>query len=251
MLRSGVSIFGVTERKILLLKCSHFVFVVQWSTAFVISLNALVGEITGTRLCKMSLKEVGLAPFLPEQLHDVNTNTLNVLVVSVMSTLTIMVSIYNSMSCTHLRPRITVLKGLLPMVMYTNMFYLMFAYTDWAWSHAGYVVILTCPIVSLLNSRQIVSNVANQKLSCLPLSTLWYFLFPLNRMVAQWYPEMTTYAVAENGARLMFAEGYVALAVFLITLGWYLHFACGTIIQICQALDIWCLTIKPTHLKKN
>lgn len=41
MLRSGISVFGVTE--------------LQWSTAFVMTLNAVVGEITGTRLCKMNL----------------------------------------------------------------------------------------------------------------------------------------------------------------------------------------------------
>lgn len=162
-------------------------------------------------------------------MHEVNTVSLNVVVVIVLSSVTILTSIYNAISTTEIRPRILVLKGLMPLVMYTNMFYLIFRYTDWAWTHAGYVVMMSCPIVSLINSRQIVCNVANQKMSCLPLSTLWYFLFPLNRMLPQWYPEITTYATADNGQALVFAEGHVALFVTLITSLWYLHFAVGTI----------------------
>lgn len=117
------------------------------------TLNALVGEITGTRLCKMNLAQCGLAPYLPEVLHEVNTVSLNVVVVIVLSSATILTSIYNAVSTTEVRPRIFVLKGLMPLVMYTNMFYLIFRYTDWAWTHSGYVVMMSLPIVSLINSR--------------------------------------------------------------------------------------------------
>lgn len=48
-------------------------------------------------------------------------------------------------------------------------------------------------------------------------------------MLPEWYPDMSTYATADNGASLVFAEGQVALFVTLITSLWYLHFAVGTI----------------------
>ena len=101
MLRSGMSIFGVTERKYMVYKSFCLsVCVVQWSTAFVMCLNAFVGEMTGTRLCKMNVAQCGLAPYLPEALHEVNTVSLNVIVVMILSSATILTSIYNALSST-------------------------------------------------------------------------------------------------------------------------------------------------------
>lgn len=53
------------------------------------------------------------------------------------------------------------------------------------------------------------------------------------------------------GGMLVLAEWQVALAVFCITLLWYMIFVLGTIKQICKSLDIYCLTIKPKDSKKK
>jgi hypothetical protein len=106
-----------------------------------------------------------------------------------------------------------VLKGLLPLVFYCNVFVCLFVFTDWAWSHCGYVIILVCPISSLINSRQIVCNFSRQEMVNVPKVTLWYLLFPLNRVAGE--PVVN--------------EALLALLIFGITCGWYLHFAIGTI----------------------
>lgn len=82
-----------------------------------------------------------------------------------------------------------------------------------------------------------------------PKSPLWYFLFPLNRLLPKYISEFPTYSVALDNSRLILDESYLALFIFLVTLLWYLHFAIGTIKQICNACDIWCLSIKPENLK--
>jgi hypothetical protein len=136
---------------------------------------------------------------------------------------------YNGIVQTPLKPRILVLKGLLPLFMYSMMFVLIFGFTDWAWTHAVYVTIMVCPVVSLINSRHIVCNVANQKMDCLPKTTLWYLLFPLNRLLPSLITSIPTHAVSLDNTKLVFEEKYVALIVFILTALWYLHFAIGTI----------------------
>jgi len=133
------------------------------------------------------------------------------------------------------------------MVLAISMFWWVFQYTDWAWAHAGYVTLMTIPVISLINSRQIVCNVAGMEMDCFPKCTLWYLLFPINRLLPK-YVQVPTKAVGLNGDSLMFEEGHVALFVFAVTLFWYLHFACGTITQICNFLDIHCFKIRA---KKN
>ena len=49
----------------------------------------------------------------------------------------------------------------------------------------------------------------------------------------------------EDGYKLIVSEPLVALTVFAITFVWYSIFVTGTIGQICDYLDIHCLTIKP------
>jgi hypothetical protein len=98
----------------------------------------------------------------------------------------VLVGIYNSYTQTEKRPRISVLTGLMPGVMYGLSFWLTFEYSDWAWTHAGYVIMMQTPVISLINCRQIVSNVAKQNLCPIPFSTLWYLLFPLNRLLPKY-----------------------------------------------------------------
>lgn len=132
---------------------------------------------------------------------------------TIVSTITFTQGVINALRVTEVRPRIMVLKGLLPLVFYCNALVCLFVFTDWAWSHCGYVIILVCPISSLINSRQIVCNFSRQDMNNVPKVTLWYLLFPLNRVAGE----------------PLVDEALLALIIFGITCGWYLHFAIGTI----------------------
>ena len=150
------------------------------------------------------------------------------------SMFSVFTAIFNALVATKYSPRIVVLKGLTPLAMTMMTFVALFGFTEWAWSHPGYVIIMTCPLVSLINSRQIVCNVADQPMKSVPYPPLWYLLFVVNTVM-----------------ELGISEAHLAAFVFAMTIGWYLHFALGTISQICEVCDIWCLSIKPAHLKRK
>jgi hypothetical protein len=57
--------------------------------------------------------------------------------------------------------------------------------------------------------------------------------------------------VSASGAPLVIDEGLLAFIVTAITTFWFFHWAVGTIGQICDAYDIWCLSIKPESLKRK
>jgi hypothetical protein len=77
----------------------------------------------------------------------------------------------------------------------------------------------------------------------IPKITLWYLLFPLNRIVPTFLPELAQ-KVSNSGSALVVREDHLALFIFLVSLAWYCHFAVGTVQQICAALNIWCFSIK-------
>ena len=58
-----------------------------------------------------------------------------------------------------MQPPIKVVLGLTPAAMWVGTYCLLFTVTDWAWTHPGYVVMLTAPTISLINCRQIICNV--------------------------------------------------------------------------------------------
>jgi len=39
------------------------------------------------------------------------------------------------------------------MVMWVLIHWFMFGWSDWAWQNPGYVIIMTFPVISLINSR--------------------------------------------------------------------------------------------------
>lgn len=66
-------------------------------------------------------------------------------------------------------------------------------------------------------------------MNCFPKLTLWFLLFPVNRLLPKYVSGLTTYAKGFDNTPLMFSEEYVALVVFCIISFWYLHFAIGTV----------------------
>ena len=81
------------------------------------------------------------------------------------------------------------------------------------------------------------------KMDIIPKVTLWYLLFPLNRIVPTHLPELSN-LVSKTGSAIVVREDHLALFVFMVSLAWYFHFAAGTVQQICAALNIWCFSIK-------
>lgn len=94
-------------------------------------------------------------------MHNITLGGTIVIVASIASFISTITAVYNSLVYTKLKPRISVLKGLIPLFLFCKIFVLLFTFTEWAWNNAGYVTLMVFPIVSLLNSRQIVCNVAN------------------------------------------------------------------------------------------
>jgi hypothetical protein len=129
-----------------------------------------------------------------------------------MSTIQLITAFYNSLTLTKLTPRYRVLKGLIPMVLVLLMVYCVFGFTSWAWSFPGYAHLMMVPVVSIINSRQIVCNVTDMKMDNFPKVTLWYLLFPVNTLL-----------------NLRFDESHIAMVIFFVTIVWYLHFAVGTV----------------------
>ena len=140
----------------------------------------LVNGLSQQRICKMTFGDLGLS-----YLANTSVVWLPTIAMTTVSTITFSQGVINALRVTEVRPRVLVLKGLLPLVFYCNMFVCLFVFTDWAWTHCGYVIILVCPISSLINSRQIVCNFSRQDMPIVPKSTFWYLLLPLNRVLGE------------------------------------------------------------------
>jgi len=157
----------------------------------------IINACTGQTFCKTTFSQIpGLNEILPTWIAELNILALQIFCMVVASSAQIATAIYNSITITQMKPKVMVLRGLFPQLLYTIMIILIFSFTDWAWTHCGYVTLMMCPIISLINSRQIVCNVTNQKMNWFPKSPLWYFLFPLNRLLPLYISELPTLAVA-------------------------------------------------------
>jgi hypothetical protein len=154
---------------------------------------------------------------------------------------TFLVACYNSFTMTQRRPRIRVLFGLIPIVLYTGMFVIMFTQTEWAWIYPGYICMMVTPVISLINQRQIVCNFTGMQVNIFPMTTLWYLLFPINRYLPDF--GAPSFAMMSTGERLFVAESSVAWFIFAITTVWYFVFAVGTVNQICKVLEINCFSL--------
>lgn len=179
---------------------------------------------TGQRLCKMTLGELGLPV-----LQDVDVRWVAIIVASINSVMTLCLAVYNALKHTKQQPRHRVIKGLFPLVLVSMMYWLIFGFTEWAWEHCGYVTLMAVPVVGLINSRQIVCNFTNQQVDILPKTPFWFILFAVNVLVPTYVPGCPYSAEQSSGNRLLVDEGYLALAVFTIVTVWYFHWAIGTI----------------------
>ena len=134
----------------------------------------------------------------------------------------------------------------IPIIFYLVAFWIMYTMTDWAWTNPGYALILVFPAFCLINSQQIVCNFTKMDMAIIPGSFFWFLLFPLNRFSITLLPTLTKYSQAQmsDGTPLLIPEKSVAMIIFLVTLFWYLLWCVRTINQICDFLDINCLSIK-------
>lgn len=191
-------------------------------------LSPLFGVVTGGKhLAKTTFNELGIP--VPEPLGSYEVIIIVVIFMTFATVNNVLVGVYNSLMQTEQRPRFVVLIGLLPGFMYAFSTWLIFEYSDWAWTHAGWVILMQTPVISLINCKQIVCNVAKQDLFPIPFSTLWYLLFPLNRLLPEYLGMQQGLTTSKTGHPLLIDEAYVALIVFMITGFWFMHWAFGTI----------------------
>ena len=90
---------------------------------------------------------------LPEPIASLQMIDICVGIALTFSMFSVITAIFNALVATKYSPRIVVLKGLTPLAMTMMTFVALFGFTEWAWTHPGYVIIMTCPLVSLINSR--------------------------------------------------------------------------------------------------
>ena len=134
----------------------------------------------------------------------------------------------------------------IPILFYLGSFWIMYSMTEWAWTQPGYALILVFPAFCLINSKQIVCNFTKMDMATIPGSFFWFALFPLNRYAISLLPCLESYATASmsDGTPLLVPEKCVAATIFIVTLFWYVLWCVRTINQICDFLNIHCLSIK-------
>lgn len=141
-------------------------------------------------------------------------------------------------------------EALVPVVFVLSMYVCAFGFTDWAWTHCAYVAIMTMPAYGLICFRRIVCNVTGQEMDNYPKSCLYWLVFPMNRLLPKIFPDIPCFSESQDGTPLMWNEALIAFCVFVVNLVWAVYFTTSVVGQICDFLDIWCLSIKPDRLKR-
>lgn len=117
--------------------------------------------------------------------------------------------------------------GLVPLLNWVVAIGFVFNSTEWAKQYPGLVVFLLTPAFCLINSKIIVCNCTNMESEPVSMNFCIYLLFNANKSLSH-----------------SFSEGFVAATIFAMELTSYSIFVYCTIRQICNFLDIYCLTIK-------
>lgn len=81
-----------------------------------------------------------------------------------------------------------------PILFYVWAFVMTYVVTEWAWLNPGYHMILMFPAYSLVNSQQIVCNVTKMNMSAIPVPFLLFLLFPLNRYILEFMPDLKSHS---------------------------------------------------------
>lgn len=137
------------------------------------------------------------------------------------------------------------LSGTIPVVLFILTNLMVFSSSQWCFDNPAFVILMFFPSYSMCSSKQIVCNFTHMKMDPLPKSFFWFLLFPLNRLISIALLEKDiSYQNLVTETNLFIKEDYVALAIFVINLTWYMTFVVCTIGQITELLDINCLSIK-------
>ena len=75
------------------------------------------------------------------------------------SFISVLTAIYNVWTQTK-QNKVFTMCGILPGVMVWIDLFLVFKYSEWAWTHCGWVCLMITPTMGLINCRQIVCNCA-------------------------------------------------------------------------------------------
>ena len=114
----------------------------------------VINAFSGQKLCKATFNDIEiLRHYLPTYILQLKLLTLQILTAVVASTVQVITSMRNTLAETKEVPKIRSFNGLMPMVMWLLVHVFMFGWSDWAWANPGYVIIMTFPVISLINSR--------------------------------------------------------------------------------------------------
>ena len=130
-----------------------------------------------------TFRDLGLAPYLPEQMHDMKFFSVVVAFVALSGLATMLTSVHNVWTKTEMRPRVKAFGGTIPWFMLMVDAWVIFTYSEWAWQHGGFAVFILAPYLTMINCRQIVCNMARQEDSWFQPQAFLYFAFPLNRLL--------------------------------------------------------------------
>lgn len=129
-------------------------------------------------------------------------------------------------------------EGLIPLWFIALFVWLCFTYTEIAWTKPALIIYIIGPFFSLSCSRMIVGSVTHSKFTMFrDLHLSMPFIFAMIIL-----PANSIYGLGLD-------ETYLVFALIAINLAAYFQYVVNAISQICEALDIYCLTIK--HPKKE
>ena len=143
----------------------------------------LINGISGSTFCKLNVDQITENENLPKWLLNMKAIDIIHGVTAFASLINCLQGIYLAYTHTEQRPRISVVIGLVPMILWFMIFVCIWGFTDWGWTNTGYATILIFPVFSLMSSRQIVCNFTKQYLDPIPKSCFWFLLFPLNKYI--------------------------------------------------------------------
>jgi glycerol-3-phosphate acyltransferase PlsY len=153
---------------------------------FGIGLNALFGFPMNTATFKDVFSQSILATIsglASEPCDDWMAMNMLTCMIGLSSIATTLFHIFTVLSKTDSKPAIGALIGLIPVLEWWLMLFCIFGFTEAAWTHTGLVIQgLTCTY-SLLNCRQIVTNMSRQYLSPCPWEPLIFLVFPINSVI--------------------------------------------------------------------
>jgi len=159
---------------------------IQMVAYFGIGLNAFFGFPMNTTTFKDVFPQATLGTlsgYAGESVDDWMAMNMLTLLIGAGAMGTTIFHIFTVLSKTETKPAIGALTGLLPVIEWWLMIVCIFGFSELAWTQTGLIVSGLNATYSLLNCRQIVTNMTRQWLSPCPWEPMLFLVFPINSMI--------------------------------------------------------------------